>query len=72
MKDPRKNMKKIRYDDDAQAEFIRYRGKKVYGSWNEMSPTRENKVDASKIVINKRKDGKWYVDEGEWDKRHNG
>ncbi len=71
MKDPRKNMKKIRYDEEKQAEYIRYRGKKVYGSWNEMNPTRDNKVNASKIVINKGKDGRWMVDEREWDKRNN-
>jgi hypothetical protein len=66
--------RKIRYDEAKGAEYVRYRGKKVYGSWNEMKPNRKNRVKAKglKNHIIQDADGTHRLDERSWDKKING
>lgn len=65
--------KKIQYDEAKGAEYVSYRGKKVYGSWNEMSPTKDNKVSVKglKNHISEGRDGNFTLDEKSWDKKMN-
>ena len=59
--------KKIRYDED-KGEYVKHRGKKVYGNWNEFEPNRKNKVKTK--GLNKHlveKDGDLHVNESTWD-----
>ena len=62
--------KKIQYDEDRGSEYVKFRGKKVYGSWNEMNPTKDNRVPTSGLKghISKAADGTWKLNEASWDK----
>ena len=62
--------KKIHYDEEKSAEYVKFRGKKVYGSWNEMNPTRDNKVSTKGLGghITQNEAGDWQLNEGSWDK----
>ena len=64
--------KKIRYDkkynDGEGSQFVKHRGKKVYGSWDEYDPDRRNKVETKGLSDHiVKKDGKLHVDETTWD-----
>tara|TARA_Y100000015_G_scaffold41590_2_gene47894 strand:- start:415 stop:636 length:222 start_codon:yes stop_codon:yes gene_type:complete len=64
--------KKIKYDENRNggSEYVDYRGKRVYGSWNEMNPSKENKVRTaglSKHIV-KNSDGTFSLNEASWDK----
>jgi hypothetical protein len=62
--------KKIRYDEARGAEYVRWRGKRVYGSWNEMNPTKDNKVNTTGIKnhITQGRVGRLLLNEENWDK----
>jgi len=62
--------KKIRYDEARGAEYVRWRGKRVYGSWNEMNPTKDNRVNTSGLRkhVTQAKDGRLLLNEKTWDK----
>lgn len=60
--------KPIKYDEDKGMEYVMHKGKKVYGSWNEFEPNRNNKVKTrglSDHII--EKDGELFVNEATWD-----
>jgi hypothetical protein len=65
--------KKIRYDEARNAEYVRWRGKRVYGSWNEMNPTEDNRVNTTGLRkhITQTKDGRLLLNERTWDKAIN-
>lgn len=64
---------KIRYDEERGAEYVMYRGKRVYGSWNEQSPSKKNRVRVRGLrnYIKEDADGTLRLDEARWDKRIN-
>ena len=60
--------KPIKYDEDKGMEYVMHKGEKVYGSWNEFEPNRNNKVKTrglSDHII--EKDGELFVNEATWD-----
>ena len=60
--------KKIKYDEDKDMEYVKHRGKKVYGSWNEFEPNKKNKVRTKGLKNHLiEKDGDLHVDEATWD-----
>ena len=60
--------KKIKYDEDKGMEYVKHRGKKVYGSWNEFEPDKKNKVKTKGLKDHiVKKDGDLHVNEATWD-----
>jgi len=60
--------KPIKFDEDKDMEYVMHKGKKVYGSWNELSPNKNNKVKTRGLSDHIfEKDGDFYVNEGSWD-----
>ena len=68
MKGPPFPKKKIKYDEDKGMEYVKHRGKKVYGSWNEFEPDKKNKVKTKGLKDHiVKKDGDLHVNEATWD-----
>ena len=68
MKGPPFPKKKIKYDEDKGMEYVKHRGKKVYGSWNEFEPDKKNKVKTKGLKDHLvKKDGDLHVNEATWD-----
>jgi len=60
--------KPIKYDEDKGMEYVMHKGKKVYGSWNEFEPNRNNKVKTRGLSDHLiEKDGELFVNEATWD-----
>tara|TARA_R100000458_G_C8229671_1_gene211740 strand:+ start:721 stop:1062 length:342 start_codon:yes stop_codon:yes gene_type:complete len=61
--------KRIKYDEDKNMEYVKHRGERIYGSWNEFEPDRKNRVNIKGLSdhIVEGSDGDLYVDEANWD-----
>lgn len=60
--------KPIKYDEGKGMEYVMHKGKKVYGSWNEFEPNRNNKVKTRGLSDHLvEKDGDLHVNEATWD-----
>ena len=60
--------KPIKYDEGKGMEYVMHKGKKVYGSWNEFEPNKNNKVKTRGLrdhII--EKNGELFVNEATWD-----